>query len=229
MLVCLRDHALTIQAVRLLMLYLATQSPDRIHWAMRSGLLGALTSPAQPEEFVQYEWMQWAAVCNRPLDFDRYDQWLDEFSQSARNRCLFITVPSDTNWDTWSNGLAAHGLPLGFVVDNSTDISKIPWGEFEVLFIGGSLRWKFSRAVVDLSCIAHRNDTAIHVSRVATETRMGWCAGIGASSVDGPCERLPDVLRWMKKANADRPRQRWVMASWLAKSSAPQRFAIRAP
>lgn len=218
------------------MLYLATTSTDRIFWAMRSGLLGAITSPRRGEDHILFESVGWAADNDcfsnaGAFDYDRYMEWLDEFSQPARENCLFIVVPdvvadaeaTRERWELYAPKLEQQGLPLAFVAQDGITDDMVPWDQADVLFIGGSTRFKLSRQAVGLLCEAQRRGLRTHVGRVNSKRRVTWCAGARVDTVDGthltygPDKKLPELLRWMESTKHDQSIKEWAMASWLAR------------
>jgi hypothetical protein len=77
--------------------------------------------------------------------------------------------------------------------------TALPWGEFDVLFIGGPDPWQRSDELRELVAIARRRGEWVHMGRVNSLRRMRYAESIGCDSADGT------VLRF----DPSRPVQAW--------------------
>lgn len=81
----------------------------------------------------------------------------------------------------------------------------VPWGEFDVLFIGGSTEWKLGAAVRGLVAEAKARGKGVHMGRVNSLKRFRYAEAIGCDSVDGtfltfgPEKNLPELLSWVSE------------------------------
>lgn len=95
-----------------------------------------------------------------------------------------------------------------FVAQNGADEHPPPWGEFDVLFLGGTTDWKLGPVARALTAEARALGLPVHMGRVNSERRYRYAAAIGCGSVDGtyitfgPDALLPNVLAWLR---ADQP------------------------
>lgn len=127
----------------------------------------------------------------------------------------------------WGREIRQLGLPVALVAqDGLEDMQdKIPWGDFDVLFIGGSTAWKLgmftkpgewptegessrSRRWMQIFKEADRRGVPVHVGRVNSWKRIEIAVyGLGAASVDGtylgygPRTNLPHLEGWLDQYN----------------------------
>jgi hypothetical protein len=79
----------------------------------------------------------------------------------------------------------------------------VPWGEFDVLFLGGTTAWKLGPAARDLTAQAVGRGVPVHMGRVNSRRRLHYAHTIGCSSADGtyltfgPDTNLPKLLGWL--------------------------------
>ena len=107
--------------------------------------------------------------------------------------CLFLAVPDHvgnalgTLWSfwLWREECAATGLPLAFVGQDCAEQIELPWDYFDAYFIGGTTRWKLSRASADLAREARRRGKHVHMGRVNSYVRLAAAFDFGCDSVDG--------------------------------------------
>ena len=200
------------------MLYLATVSSPAIRQAMTAGMLGTMMTERQGYARGLFERVTWAAdnECfsqGDRFDFDRFVAFLGSFSPAASARCLFATAP-DVVGDAAAtlerfdpDPIRAAGFPVAFVTQDGAADLPMPWGEFDVLFTGGSTAWKLSDAAAGLHAEARARGLRTHMDRVNTRRRIMLAARDGYDTVDGtglafaPDVNLPKLLRWMDGAN----------------------------
>lgn len=127
-------------------LYYATPSTEQVRDAIRSGLLGAIATPAQGNRLDDLPALAFDSGCfgkGYPGDTG-YLEWLARMQPLAA-RCRFATAPDvvgDAVATLERSGpflpiIRALGFPAAFVAQNGLDTSTTPWGAFDVLFIGG--------------------------------------------------------------------------------------------
>lgn len=152
----------------------------------------------------------------------------------AGQSCLFVVAPDVFDRATmtgdalatlersapWFKEIRALGLPAALVAQDGLEDhpDKIPWDEFDVLFIGGGDAFKegyrnepplFSagqRAKWQaMMATARAKGKRIHVGRVNGVSRLEFAHAIGADSVDGtflafgPQKNLPKPLGWLNR------------------------------
>jgi hypothetical protein len=195
-------------------LYLATPSGGAVRDAMSRGLLGCMTTPAQGNRIPDgalyacdngkfgkgwpgaERW--WAWLC---ATVDRY----------GPARCLWAVAP-DVPLDSaatlveslpWLPRIRELGVPAAFAAQDGCENSRLPWEEFDVLFLAGSTDWKTGPAAAGLAEEAVERGVTVHMGRVNSLRRLGWANALGCSSCDGtllafgPDIHLPRLLAWL--------------------------------
>jgi hypothetical protein len=101
--------------------------------------------------------------------------------------------------------IRALGFPAALVAQNGLEHLSVPWGDFDVLFIGGDTSWKLGPAARTLTADAHRHGKRVHMGRVNSRARLQYAAAIGCDSADGtylaygPDRNLPTLLDWLRE------------------------------
>lgn len=142
--------------------------------------------------------------------------------KAAADRCLFAAVPdvvgdaraTRESWNAWWPELRGSGLPLAFVLQDGAeaDPELIPWGELDVLFVGGSTDWKIGaragRAWMDIFRRADAEAVPVHMGRVNSFERCEIAFyGLGCRSADGthiaynPRENTRNIVKWLNIFN----------------------------
>lgn len=157
----------------------------------------------------------WAAdngcfTAGEAFDLGAYLRFL-ELRRHAAATCLFAPAP-DVVGDaaaTWRRSepvlelIRALGFPAALVAQDG--LMDPPWSRFDVLFIGGSTRFKLSHEARDLTAAAVAHGKAVHMGRVNSETRLRTAAMWGCSSADGsflafaPDINVPRLTRWLDR------------------------------
>jgi hypothetical protein len=132
---------------------------------------------------------------------DTYLRWLD-----TRNRdgCLFATAPDVVgDWvRTIERSYAVLprirdlGFPAAFIAQDGIPPAWIAWGEFDVLFVGGSTTWKLSEDAFALPKLAHAHGKKIHLGRVNSEIRYRAARAAGYDSADGTMLAYGRTVNW---------------------------------
>lgn len=177
--------------------YLATPSGPTVRAAMSAGHLACLITPQGKNTVPTGA----AYACDNAKfgkgwpGADNWWAWLvKNIGRYGPDRCLFAAAP-DTVCDPhatleeslpWLPRIRALGIPAAFVAqDGSEHGDLIPWGHFDVLFIGGSTEWKLSAAAANLTRQARARGLWVHMGRVNTRSRLRAAQAFGCDSVDG--------------------------------------------
>jgi len=176
---------------------------------------------------------------------------LDNWS-GVRHRSLFATAPDViAPWQAELAGLTSS-LPWEATLERSAPLlpeirkrgyraalvaqdgledhlDRVPWDDFDVLFLGGGQdvkylsatnrvrrkdgtwvgEWKCSPGAARLTAEARRRSKHVHMGRVNGGGRLAYAQSIGCTSADGtklafgPDVHLPRVHAWLDAANAD--------------------------
>lgn len=130
--------------------------------------------------------------------------------------CLWATAP-DVVCDApatldeslpWLPRIRGLGLPAAFVAQDGSEDGLIPWGEFDVLFLGGSDAWKLGAGARLVTREAKRRGMWVHMGRVNSRQRLRYADLIGCDSVDGTLLRwghLDTILEWIDELNREIP------------------------
>lgn len=95
--------------------------------------------------------------------------------------------------------IRALGYPAALAAQDGLEAEPIPWGEFDVLFLGGSTRWKLGEAAAIIVAEAKQRGRWVHMGRVNSRRRMVYAASLGCDSADGTILRFDptrDVRAW---------------------------------
>lgn len=87
----------------------------------------------------------------------------------------------------WLSKIRDLGLPVAFVAqDGSEAEGMIPWGSFDVLFLGGSTEWKLDPELAGaVTAEANRRGVPVHMGRVNSKKRLNLAQAWGCKSADG--------------------------------------------
>jgi hypothetical protein len=157
--------------------------PEDVRWAADNGRFSA------PEKYTD----------------QRYLSWLDRHDAS---RCLFATAPdvlADHDATVCLSlpvlgRIRAVGYKAAFVAQDGWCEATTPWDDFDVLFLGGTTKFKLSCG--DAINAAHRRGKPIHMGRVNSYRRLRVAAAMGCASADGtflkfgPDVNTPRLLGW---------------------------------
>jgi hypothetical protein len=154
----------------------------------------------------------WAADNGRFNNPENYTnkRYLDWLAKQPGN-CLFATAP-DVVGDhdatlamclPMLKQLRREGRLAGFCAQDGATPDTVPWDDFDVLFIGGSTKWKLSGAVSNLCQAGKKRKCSIHIGRVNSFQRIKAITAIGADTCDGtflafgPDKNIPKLLAWL--------------------------------
>lgn len=168
--------------------------------------IGVLKTPRdrQPMKTITDLGLPWGADndCFGGLDPDSYLAMLDKIKAADQSNLKFITVPdiwSDYHstlalFKYWYPALEKRKLPAALVAQDGLTPDRVPWDKIAALFIGGSNRWRLSKAAALLIRYAQRNGKWVHVGRVNSLRRLGYMQALEVNSVDGSgYSRFPDT------------------------------------
>lgn len=194
------------------MIYLATSNSPAIREAVASGLIGRLCTPQGGSPPTVGEWGADSGcfTLGDRFSLEKYLAWLRRLAPYA-SRCHFAPAP-DVVADhaaTLARSLPvlptirALGYPAALVGQDGATPETMPWGEFDVLFLGGSTEWKLGPEARALCSEARRRGIPIHVGRVNSRKRYLYSRDtLAATSADGtylsfgPTVNLPQVISW---------------------------------
>lgn len=198
------------------MLYFANPSTEPVRAAMRAGSLGCIITPKQGN--VVPEGATWCADNGRfgkgyPGDREWFAWLADRIERfDGRHRCAFAVAP-DVVGDPistlreslpWLPAVRCLGVPVAYVAQDGSEHGVIPWGMFDVLFLGGTDAFKL-HAAEPLVREAVARGVPVHMGRVNSRTRLALCSSWGVTSADGtfisfgPDKNLPRMLRWIEE------------------------------
>lgn len=196
------------------MLYIANPCHDLVRRAMSEQRLGCITTPAQGNRVPDGAW--WCAdngkFGNGWPGFDAWYSWLGrKADRVGRERMLFATAP-DVVGDAlatmqesliWLGRVRRLDIPVAFVAqDGCTARTLTPWGQFDVLFLGGTDEFKLGPEGAAMCRQAHARGVPIHMGRVNSKKRIKYALDLGCRSVDGtylafgPVKNLGRLSRW---------------------------------
>lgn len=138
----------------------------------------------------------WAADngCFTGFDRPRFERMLDTLAVADHPRGLFVTAPDVVGdhartrrlFEEWEPRLRRYPWPVAFVLQDGATFRGVPWGQFDVAFIGGSTRFKLSPLAATLAGYAQAFGARVHVGRVNSRRRVRQFFGV-ADSYDGTC------------------------------------------
>ena len=182
---------------------------------MQAGLLGCITQPGQRNPLpsgVRYCCDN--GVFGAYLGDAKWWEWLS--SRPDKDRCEFAVAP-DVVGDSaatlarsrpWLPRIRSLGIPAAFVAQDGQENLPVPWGEFDVLFIGGTTEFKLGVGARALIGEAVVRGIPVHMGRVNSRKRLAYAFTAGCASVDGtylkfgPDLNLPKLLRWIDEIHA---------------------------
>lgn len=201
-----------------MVLFLGTASSDAIVDAMIAGQIGLIDTPASSgRKRVTRAKAGGAAWCadngafSQRWDPETWWTWLNKPEQiDNAATCLFAVAPdvvgdAEATWkvaEPWLDRIRGLGYPVAYAAQNG--LTELPWGRFDVLFIGGTTEWKLGPEARGWAAEAVARGVPVHMGRVSSEKRYAYARAIGCQTVDGtflrfgPDVRLPEVLRWRR-------------------------------
>ena len=194
------------------MLYFATPSSPQVRDAMRAGLLGMITTPAQGNKLISG--VRWCADNGRFGNgwpgYCRWARWLDS---QPREGCAFAVAP-DVPFDAArtlrlfgpaSRLIRRMGFPVALAAQNGIERLAVPWGDTDVIFLAGDDQWKESSHAGGLAAEALARGIPVHMARASTRRRLRLADLWGCTSADsttmawGADRNLPQMLAWLRE------------------------------
>lgn len=206
-------------------IYFATPSGKLVCEAIARGELAAITTPKGLHRVDNFP--LWAADnscgpgrggvsgglgADYPGDVP-FLRWL-ALKQPHAGRCAFAVAP-DVVCDAKATlkrslpflpVIRGLGYKAAFAAQNGLERLRVPWDEFDVLFLGADDEWKLGPHAVALTAEAKVRGKGIHMGRVNSMKRLEYARYIGCDSADGtylrwPDTNLPKLLGWLRVAN----------------------------
>lgn len=200
------------------MRYFANPTTQVVRDAMTAGVFGAIITPKQGNRVPPKA--RWCADNGcYGKGFPGEDAWLKWLGRLPYDRklCEFAVAP-DVVGDAratlarsrpWMDKVRALDLPVAFVAQNGLERLRVPWKDFDVLFIGGSTDWKLGEHARELIGRAVRHGKGVHFGRVNSRMRLRYAKQVGCTSADGtyvcfgPTKNLGRMSRWLAEVNAE--------------------------
>jgi len=173
-------------------------------------------------------WSEFTSGGKKPFRLERYLDYLESWAPQ-QDRCLFAPAPDVVgDWRATIERsrpvfgmIKALGYKVALCAQNGMEehLAKIPWREFDVLFLGGGKderlvckanphgEWKLSRGAQLLAELANRKGKTVHMGRVNSFLRLRQAQAMGCASADGtivafgPSIRTPEVQSWLDRLN----------------------------
>lgn len=197
-------------------MYLTGHASPKIRaHAIAHGNLGLLNTPNSRYEI--HDWPYWAAD-NGAFNAKTYVgdlgwfTWL-ESRVAWLDNCLFATAP-DVVGDAqatldrsvpWLPHIRHLGYQAALVAQDGLERLRVPWDDFDVLFIGGSTQFKLGVGAIGLAHEAQRREKQVHMGRVNSYRRLQYADDLGCTTTDGtflafgPDVNLPRVQEWFSR------------------------------
>ena len=193
------------------MIYLVSTFNPRTRAAMRSGLIGALTTPNVGN--ILEPGIPWALDNGCFGDQWSETKWVATITRYATTPdCLFAVVPdvvgdasaTDERWARYAPLVIGLGYRACYVLQNGC--TTIP-DNAQAVFTGGDDTWKLGRPAQRLVAHARNQGLWTHMGRVNSLRRLRFAAFHHYDSVDGtylafgPDVNLPKLLRNLRHAD----------------------------
>lgn len=196
------------------MIYLATASSARIRAEMSAGRLGQLVTPRSGDAVAPGAiWALDNGCFSARWNAKQWRRGLDRYANIPG--CLFAVVPdvvgdaraTDLLWARYVPIVRDAGFVPAYVSQNGCETVPPDAG---ALFTGGDDEWKMGADAQRLVDDARSRGLWCHMGRVNSWRRIRYATRCGYDSVDGtylafgPDKNLPNVLRWIHRANTER-------------------------
>lgn len=135
-----------------------------------------------------------------------------ETMKAYRSTCLFVVSPDAIGdakstialYPEWRDVIRSYGFLVAFVGQDGLENYGLP-DDIDAFFIGGSTKWKLSKAARELAQEAKRRGKWLHMGRVNSLARIHYAESIGCDSVDGthiifePRRASLRLIAWMNQ------------------------------
>lgn len=138
----------------------------------------------------------WAADNGAFSGFDEY-QFL-VFLNFIRDQpgCMWVACPDKVGdakstiimYEQWVDEIKRRGQPVAFVLQDGQENLELP--DADAYFVGGSTKFKLSRAADSLIQECKRRGKLVHMGRVNSKQRAKHAHKRGVDSIDGTCMRF---------------------------------------
>lgn len=200
------------------MIYYTPPCDEATKDAITMGRLGCITSPLDGHLYFPEDWDTVAdngCFSNR-WQYRTWWEWLTAQPRSIRwATCPDVFDPTGSpchtetleRWHRFAPQIKRAGFTPAFVVQVGATPATVP-ADADVLFVGGTVEFKFSDTVAQIVAAAQTSGQWVHVGRVNTLKRLTYCAQLGVDSCDGtyitygPAKNLPRILRFLDQAHA---------------------------
>lgn len=181
---------------------------------MSAGIIDCITTPSQGNRIPPGAWFcadNGAYGKGYPGDA----AWWAWVQGLPRDRCRFVVAP-DVVGDAaataersapWLPRIRSAGHRAAFVAQDGLEGMAVPWGAFDVLFIGGTTAWKLGAAARRIVATSNDHGIPVHMGRVNSFRRLRYADAIGCASADGtyltygPDLNVERVLWWLREIN----------------------------
>lgn len=177
------------------MIYFGNPSTDVIRQAMQRGEYGCIITPKQNLQVP--DGVIWCADNGRfGKGWTNLDHWLAMVQTSApASLCMFAVAP-DVPGDAIATArestpvlpmIRALGVPAAYAAQDGimATVDRLPWDEFDVLFLGGTDEFKVGPEGEAISRLARERGKWVHMGRVNSMKRLRVAYQYGCTSVDG--------------------------------------------
>lgn len=175
------------------MIYLASRHSTALSELAQTASVGLIVQPANSAARHVGGYRFWAADNGCYAAGDRFDAaaWLLWLDSLPREQCLFATAPdvvgdavATLQRSAYLSLIRRLGFPAAFVAQDGAEDLDLPWVMIDVLFIGGTTRWKLDRAA-RVASQAHERSVPVHMGRVNSLRRLRAAELMGCRSADG--------------------------------------------
>lgn len=109
-----------------------------------------------------------------------------------QERCAFVVAPdvmfdwraTNRAFEDFAPKIRNLGFPVAYAVQDGLP-GLPPASSYDVLFIGGTTKWKVSYSTMQLMIEARHLGKWVHMARVNSRDRIAYCRELGIDSVDG--------------------------------------------
>lgn len=143
---------------------------------------------------------------------ERWEAHLKKWQQYNK-RCLFVIAPdvlfdsvaTQSQYEHYRAIVRSYGYRVAFVAQDGQTVEALP-SDYDCLFIGGSTPFKYSPECQALVREAKSKGKWVHMGRVNSQSRIGYCKWLGCDSVDGthisfaPKKNTHKVVGWMAQS-----------------------------
>lgn len=122
---------------------------------------------------------------------DKYRKMLKRYQGYAG--CKFVVVPDVPGnaratldmFHLWHEEIKAMGYPVALAAQDGIEDMDVQWHQFSALFVGGTDKWRFSNAMIDVVREARKQGKWVHLGRVNSAGRIRKAQDLNFDSCDG--------------------------------------------